>query len=140
MSTPPIAIRSTFGREYAPVTPPTPTPAHRERSDSLAARRERSKNWVFTLNNYCLADEERLQALGGDEHVNYIIYGREVAPTTGMPHLQGFIQFKSRKEWLFVQSTLPFGCFFERARGNAWQAAEYCRKEDEHPFEMVNLD
>jgi len=57
-----------------------------------------SEFWVFTLNNPTAADEAHLQALTtvGDG-VAYLVYGREIAPGTGTPHLQGFICFTSRQ-------------------------------------------
>ncbi|AMH87652.1 replication-associated protein [Pacific flying fox associated cyclovirus-2] len=47
------------------------------------------RRYVFTLNNYGPEDESRLANLDG----RYLVYGREVAPTTGTKHLQGYINF-----------------------------------------------
>jgi len=47
------------------------------------------KTWVFTLNNYT---EPEVQTLLHFE-VTRLALGREIAPTTGTPHLQGFIAF-----------------------------------------------
>lgn len=45
------------------------------------------KRFVFTLNNYGPEDEERIQGHIAD--FRFAIYGREIAPSTGTPHLQG---------------------------------------------------
>lgn len=46
------------------------------------------RRWIFTWNNYTDADETSLQA---EEKFCYLTYGREVAPTTGTRHLQGYL-------------------------------------------------
>lgn len=52
----------------------------------------RSVRWLFVLNNYTEAETEVLNTrLTGNDKVVYLVYGKEVAPTTGTPHLQGFI-------------------------------------------------
>eukprot|EP00965_Chrysotila_dentata_P257610 6212938-Pleurochrysis_carterae.AAC.18 len=43
------------------------------------------RNYVFTKNHYMDEDIDRLDAA----EVKHMIYGKEIAPTTGTPHLQG---------------------------------------------------
>lgn len=43
----------------------------------------RSRSWQFTVNNYIDSDLTRLAQV----ECVYIVYGKEVAPTTGTPHL-----------------------------------------------------
>jgi len=50
---------------------------------------EKFRNWVFTLNNYTDDDIDRLA--NPYEQVKYIAYGKEIAPTTETPHLQGYL-------------------------------------------------
>ena len=54
----------------------------------------RQRNYRFTFNNYKPEDEERLLELV-PKPLKYIIYGHEIAPTTGTPHLQGFCAFEN---------------------------------------------
>lgn len=49
------------------------------------------KTWMYTLNNYKEEDIIFLEELDG---VSRHICGKEIAPTTGTPHLQGRITFK----------------------------------------------
>lgn len=52
----------------------------------------RSDRWLFVLNNYTEAEVLKLtNRLTGSERVKYVVFGKEIAPTTGTPHLQGFI-------------------------------------------------
>lgn len=51
------------------------------------------RSFRFTLNNYTEEDEKYLQELD----CQYIVYGHEVAPTTGTKHLQGFLYFKNER-------------------------------------------
>jgi len=81
----------------------------------------RSTNYRFTHNNYDnTALEDTVPCL-------YIIYGKEVAPTTGTPHLQGVIRFASKKSFKQVIDLLP-GCNIDPC--DALTAAiAYCKKD-----------
>lgn len=57
----------------------------------------------------------------------YMIYGKEVAPTTGMPHLQGFVSFKSASTMSAVSSKIRGHLTAVTCR--PWDAVEYCKKE-----------
>lgn len=83
----------------------------------------RYRSWCFTKNNYALSDCDRLLLIP----CRYIIFGKEVAPTTGTPHLQGYISFESAKSLSAVASLLP-GCHLLVARGSAAQNKVYCSK------------
>lgn len=98
---------------------------------------EQSKNFCFTINNYDQQTFEHLEDLVDEEcqHVEYIIAGREVAPTTGTPHLQGFIRFKKNKTLLSAIGTIE-NAHVEICRGGAKKAIAYCKKEDKNPFEV----
>lgn len=96
--------------------------------------KSRARAWCFTLHSYTPADELVLGLLLGSGRVIYYIQGREVCPTTGRRHLQGFVYFRDGK-------TLP-GCksIFRTAHWEAsgdsangfCRAIEYCRKENQY--------
>ncbi len=88
----------------------------------------RSRGFCFTLNNYEADAYEKLQRI----EAKYICYQKEVAPSTGTPHIQGYlylpsgstitaIQKKFKKENLKVAVLI--------ANGTADQNKEYCSKE-----------
>lgn len=59
---------------------------------------------------------------------DYIVYGKEAAPSTGTPHLQGYVYFRSNRGLPGVVAALPRRCHVEAARGTALQNYEYCSK------------
>ena len=87
-----------------------------------------AKHWCFTLNNYTVDDEEALKELGEGDSVQYLVYGRETAPDTGTPHLQGYVVFESRKTLRQVRG-LVRNAHLEKAKGKPSQAADYSKKD-----------
>ncbi|QCX35033.1 replication-associated protein [Blackfly DNA Virus 7] len=83
----------------------------------------RYRSWCFTKNNYALSDCDLITGLPS----RYCIIGEEVAPSTGTPHLQGYISFENAKSFSAVARLLP-GCHLLVARGTAAQNTIYCSK------------
>lgn len=87
-----------------------------------------SRNWCFTLNNYTDADILLLDAVGPT--VVYLIYGKELAPDTGTPHLQGFICFADAKSLSATKKVPGLGrAHLEIKKGTFEEASDYCKKE-----------
>lgn len=84
------------------------------------------RNFVFTINNWTEACLEGLKKL--KEISNYLVYGEEVAPTTGTPHLQGYCELKKRTRFNKLKSVIPRANILHR-RGTAKQAADYAKKD-----------
>ncbi len=61
---------------------------------------------------------------------HYIIYGKEIAPTTGTPHLQGHIVFKDAKTESSVKKLLP-GCHVQVSVAPN-KSVEYCKKDGDY--------
>lgn len=87
-----------------------------------------AKNWCFTLNNYTENDENLLELLFQNGHVNYIVFGREIGEE-GTPHLQGFVQFKKKLRLRQAKSFISPRCHLEPMAGTATQASMYCKKD-----------
>ncbi|GAC77851.1 replication protein, partial [uncultured marine virus] len=94
-----------------------------------------SKSWVFTLNNY---DGHRDRQYFEDtfaQFCTYICFQRELAPTTGTPHLQGWVYLLAPRTMRGLKSTLfapqrMQGVHLERARGTRDECYTYCSKEE----------
>lgn len=91
-----------------------------------ASADKKYRGYVFTWNNYSLETEEYLQTLIRDE-CKYGCYGREEAPTTGTPHLQGYLEFEHPRHFKRVCQLLR-GAWVGVRRGTTLQAAEYAQK------------
>lgn len=83
-----------------------------------------ARRWVFTLNNYTDAHEATLKAL----ECKYLVYGKEIAPTTLTPHLQGFIKFPKVYR-LAALKKIERTIHWEPAKGSDEQASAYCKKD-----------
>jgi len=90
-----------------------------------SARSPQSARWCFTINNYNQDNIQTLLALG----YKFLCWGKEVAPTTGTPHLQGYVVFPSNKRATTMKKIMPQGTHFEVAKGSTEQNIEYCQKE-----------
>ena len=96
---------------------------------------ERSRGFCFTLNNYTQENCGAIDGLVAANKCRYVIYQKEIAPTSGTPHLQGYVYFDVVKSWqsardLFVVEHNIAGVSIRAARGNAAQNIEYCSKDD----------
>lgn len=84
-----------------------------------------SKNWCFTLNNY---NSDDIQAFTTSESsiVPKYVFQEEIGEN-GTPHLQGYLQFatKKRPKSIFENKTIHW----EKTR-NVKKSIEYCQKED----------
>lgn len=90
-----------------------------------------AKRWCFTLNNYTDENETTIRIfIPTYKDFVYLIYGKEVAPTTGTPHLQGFIAFKERTYGKMVKRLFRTESVSIRvAKGSVTQNIEYCSKD-----------
>lgn len=82
--------------------------------------------WCFTLHNYTAEDEDRIKQHA--ESVKYCIFGREVCPTTGRRHLQGYVHFKTPKRLSEIKRIFGATIHAEIAKGSAQQNKTYCSK------------
>jgi len=101
------------------------TPLIRHFSMSVTSK---FRAWVFTLNNYNDEDERHIQETIGPL-CRYLVYGREIAPETGTPHLQGYLYFDNQRQRRSVSSLLPRSRL-DVANGSASQNRIYCTKEE----------
>lgn len=87
------------------------------------------KNWVFTLNNYTEEETSSINDLPTKEKVvRFVAYGFEIAPTTGTPHLQGFICFHTSIRFTQVRKLLGGRASIAVMRGKLAHNVDYCSK------------
>lgn len=92
------------------------------------SERDRSRAWVFTLNNYTHEQQSLIELID----CKYLVFGHEVAPTTGTPHLQGFIMFKSQKDFSAVRKIFPAGTHIEKKIASDFVNERYCKKDGDY--------
>jgi hypothetical protein len=101
-----------------------PSPAE----DALKAGKNRqAKNWVFCVNNYTAADEYVLHKMCLDEDVKYMVYGYEICPSTGTPHLQGHMQCVNESGMYYNTLRSKLRCYWGVTKGKPHQADKYAR-------------
>lgn len=81
-----------------------------------------NKNWIFTWNNYTASP--LLQP-----HQRYLAFSYETAPTTGTPHLQGFVVYHKKVRLTTVLKDFPCGA--KSMKGRIDQNVAYCSKSSE---------
>lgn len=83
------------------------------------------RSFSFTWNNYDDDSEKYLRSLA----TKYVVFGKEVAPSTGTPHLQGMVTWPQPRSLSACIKSLP-GCHVEPARVEV-ALAKYVTKEGE---------
>lgn len=86
-------------------------------------------NYVFTWNNYTDDCDEKLREFS--KGCRGVIYGREVAPSTGTPHLQGYFQLINKMRITQLVKLLP-GVHFQVAKGDELSNEKYCSKDGKY--------
>lgn len=88
--------------------------------------KKKTRGHVFTVQNY--TDENLLKLKAAAQHAVYLVYGKEIAPETGTPHLQGYVFYKNCRVSRAVCKKLG-ASWSECARGTPKQNTQYCIKE-----------
>ncbi len=95
--------------------------------NSSPKKNSRGRKWVFTLNNYTPLNVTDMNKWI-DNDCKDGGFGEEVAPTTGTPHMQGFLHFKNQKTFNQIKKKFP-RMWFEKMKGNKSQNLKYCSKD-----------
>lgn len=78
----------------------------------------------FTKNNYVT-----LPVIDRDPaEVQYCIEGKEIAPSTGTPHIQGFVMWRKQKRMSQLIKAYP-GMDWGHTDGTPWENFTYCSKD-----------
>ena len=90
--------------------------------------------WCFTYSNYSVSGLDTIISTFCSKCSKYIV-GEEIAPTTGTPHLQGWIKLKSKKRPTSLK--LPKQIHWEKAKGSEDDNFTYCSKEGKYHTNIV---
>ena len=102
-------------------------------------RPSKYRRWAFTINNYSEEEPWRtVETLAEQKTIKFLVVGREVAPSTGTRHLQGYVEYFSCRSFQGVTRHL-FAIFngnahIEVAHSTQSENFTYCTKEDSDPF------
>ncbi len=113
----------------------------------IRSRDQVSQFWLFTSNNYETHHPEYQRVLLAMPNLTYLVYGKEVAPGTGTPHLQGYVEFGVRTKKSTLLNMFKRSAPHDNAYLNtiSWEAPRhytdwkecraYCVKEGNEVFE-----
>ncbi|AGJ74752.1 replication-associated protein [Dragonfly associated cyclovirus 4] len=99
-------------------------------SDSHAAMNRTVRKFCFTWNNYTEEDIIKTKEFLTN-NCKYGIFGKEVAPTTGTPHLQGYANLIKPMRFSTIKKHLHNGIHIEKANGSDEDNKRYCSKAGE---------
>jgi len=94
----------------------------------------RSRGYCYVVNNYTDLDIAQLMELWEDRFVTYIVIAFEIAPTTGTPHIQGYMHFEHGKTMRTVCDRVPRISLQEaKAEGENYDRRyTYCFKDHDY--------
>lgn len=101
-------------------------------NSELKRHSRRLSRFVFTLNNYDEDSEVLIKSFYKKVAPRWIIYGKEKAPTTGTPHLQGACVIGRQVAFTSILHYLPEGIHLAEMKGTPHQNFEYCSKEGDY--------
>lgn len=108
-----------------------------------SAPQSQAKHWAgCTMPNYT---EEIFNSIPSvlDALCSYYVFGKEIAPKTGLPHLQFMCSFKGKKRLSVVRKLFPIFAHWEvKSKYSTFlQASDYCKKEGDFiEFGVLPID
>jgi len=99
------------------------------------AKRQRSRQFVITLNNYTEDDLVHMNTWFKRNCMVWII-GKEVGEECKTPHLQAYCKFRSPKDFKIIKDEFPRS-HIEKAKGTVRHNYDYCSKEGDF---LTNID
>lgn len=102
----------------------------------------KSRGFTFTINNYTENQADTLkQHLLDSFNIRYMIAGKEIAPTTGTKHIQGFLFTNNPvNQSAVIKKLKQFNSpHIEIAKGTPLQNKNYCSKENNLLFEYGEI-
>lgn len=89
----------------------------------------KTRAYSFTLNNYQEDIFDYLEAAFSKGKIRYLIAGKEIAPKTGTPHIQGYIYYHNQVAFSTFKKMIGKKAHIETSKGSPDQNEIYCKKE-----------
>lgn len=119
--------------DYMPAVDEVATRSQVEGMDLAAGPRVKARGWCITINNYTDDDQQRLRDFYATEDgCKYLIFGKEIAPTTGTPHLQCYLHLDNPRYGNVLRACIGHRGNWKVANGTPAQNKKYCSKD--HDF------
>ena len=68
-----------------------------------------------------------------ENQMKYLVVGKEICPTTGKEHWQGYVELKNAKTFSAIKKLFKDNkLHLEERKGNALQASNYCKKDGKY--------
>lgn len=83
---------------------------------------------LFTLPNPTQMEMSQILLIPQHEQFRYLIYQGEFAPTTNMPHIQGYLEITKSQRLTFFKNLIGNRAHIENVRGSSEQNIHYCTK------------
>jgi len=90
------------------------------------------KRVCITYNNYTQEIFDKYAAYA-EKNCVFAVFGKETAPDTGTPHIQGFINLRTPRKFSTLQKAFE-GAHIEKARTPDQSNLAYCTKQDKTAF------
>lgn len=91
-----------------------------------------ARHFCFTINNPSNQDINALETVSSHKSFKYMVFGREIAPTTGTMHLQGYIELNTPSRRNALRILLGGRAALFKRYGSREQARNYCMKEGKY--------
>ena len=111
----------------------------RQLSNLQGSKPSKYRRWAFTLNNY--NEEEpwrKVEELSEQKAIKYLVVGREIEPSTGTRHLQGYVEYLNCRSFngttRHLYSIFEGNVHLEVVHSSLNDNYIYCMKEDSDPF------
>lgn len=99
---------------------------------------DKSRAYIFTINNYTDEDTEQVLTLSKEAGVRYMICGKEIGEENNIPHYQGFVRFLYQTTFSSMKKKLP-RAHIEKARGSDEDNQRYCSKQNNLLLEVGEI-
>jgi len=103
---------------------------HEEIFNSVSADDTKVRAYMLTVNNYTEEELDQMDLLMNDKRVKYAVYGKEIAPTTGTPHIHLYLYFTNPVSFKPLKKKFP-RARIDKCKGTPEQCRTYTTKEND---------